>query len=80
MREILRVLKPGGALAIIAEVYQGGKTIAGKLAEKYIEISGMKLLTPDEHGALFFNGGFSDVQVNTYEVKGWICAVGRKPR
>jgi len=80
MREILRVLKPGGTLTIIAEVYKGGKTMAGKLAEKYVEISGMKLLTPDEHRALFDNAGFSDVQVNTNEAKGWICALGKKPQ
>jgi SAM-dependent methyltransferase len=80
MRKILRVLKPGGVLVIIAEVYKGGKTMAGRLAEKYVKVSGMKLLTPDEHRQLFENAGYSDVQVDTDEAKGWIWAIGKKPQ
>ena len=79
MREVLRVLKPGGALVVIAEVYKGANTVTAKLAEKYALVSGMKLLTADEHRELFMNAGFSDVQVITDPGKGWICAIGRKP-
>lgn len=79
MREVLRVLKPGGTLILIAEVYKGGKTMAGKLAEKYVPLTGMTLLSVDEHRELFAKTGYSDVQVIEERDKGWICSIGRKP-
>ena len=79
MREVLRVLKPGGELLIIAEVYKGANTITAKLAEKYAPMSGMKLLSADEHRELFANAGYSDVQVIVDSNKGWICGIGKKP-
>lgn len=79
MREILRVLKPGGTLIVIAEVYKGANTTVSKLAEKYAPISGMKLLSVDEHRELFENAGYSDIHVDVEGGKGWICGVARKP-
>jgi SAM-dependent methyltransferase len=79
MREVLRVLKPGGVLIIIAEVYKGANTVTAKLAEKYALLSGMKLLTANEHRELFANAGYSDVQIIEEPGKGWICGIGRKP-
>ncbi len=79
MREIFRVLKPGGKFIIIAEVYRGANTMASKLAEKYASRTGMTLLSVDEHRELFANGGYSDVQVIEKHGKGWICGIGRKP-
>jgi SAM-dependent methyltransferase len=79
MREVLRVLKPGGTLIIIAEVYKGAQTRTAKLAEKYLPLSGMKLLTVNEHRELLANAGYSDVQIIEESGKGWICAIGKKP-
>ena len=79
MREVLRVLKPGGTLIIIAEIYRGAQTRTAKLAEKYLPLSGMVLLTVDEHRELFANTGYSDIQVIYEPGKGWICGIGRKP-
>jgi len=79
MREVLRVLKPGGVLIIIAEVYKGANTVTAKLAEKYALLSGMKLLTANEHRELFANAGYSDVQIIEEPRKGWICGIGKKP-
>ena len=38
MREVFRVLKPGGTLIIIAEIYKGAQTATAKLAEKYLPL------------------------------------------
>jgi ubiquinone/menaquinone biosynthesis C-methylase UbiE len=79
MREVLRVLKPGGTLIIIAEIYKGAKTMTAKVAEKYLPLSGMRLLNVNEHRELFANAGYSDVQIMEESDKGWICGIGRKP-
>ena len=78
MQEVLRVLKPDGTFAIIAEIYRGAKTKTARLAEKYLPLSGMKLLTVSEHRDLFRNAGYTDVQVIDQSGKGWICARGKK--
>ena len=79
MREVFRVLKPGGKLIIIAEVYRGANAPSSKLAEKFASRAGLKLLSVDEHRELFTNAGYSDVQVIEKRDQGWICAMGRKP-
>jgi ubiquinone/menaquinone biosynthesis C-methylase UbiE len=79
MRETFRVLKPGGALILIAEVYKGASTRVSKLAEKYASRTGMTLLSVDEHRELFTNAGYSNVQIIEEREKGWVCSVGRKP-
>jgi ubiquinone/menaquinone biosynthesis C-methylase UbiE len=80
MREIFRVLKPGGHLAIIAEVYRGSNTMTSRLVEQYAARTGMALLTVEEHRQLFATAGYSDTQVNAEGSKGWICGIGTKPR
>ena len=78
-REVFRVLKPGGALILIAEAYKGAKTPAAQLAEKHFPLAGMTLLSVDEHRELFTTAGYSDVQVIEEPGKGWLCSIGRKP-
>lgn len=79
MRETFRVLKAGGKLIVIAEVYKGADTTVSKLAEKFAPQTGMKLLSVDEHRNLFAGAGYSDVQIMEERTKGWISSVGRKP-
>jgi ubiquinone/menaquinone biosynthesis C-methylase UbiE len=78
IREVFRVLKPGGTLIFIAEIYKGASTTAAKFAEKYASRAGMTLLTVDEHREHFTNAGYSNVQVIEERDKAWICALGRK--
>lgn len=79
MREVFRVVKPGGTLILIAEIYKGANTVASKLAEKYADRSPIILLSPDEHRDLLSNAGFSGIQIDAQPDKGWICAIGQKP-
>src|ERR1700719_2472483 len=79
-REIFRVLKRGGELSIVAEIYRGGKHLEGvrkAIFDKHLAAN-MNLLTPDEHRELFANADFSDIQIFEELDKGWICVTGKK--
>jgi len=78
LRELVRVLKPGGELAIIAEIYKGANTKSARLVEKYLPMTGLKLLSPDEHRDLLTDAGCSNVQVAVNSSKGWIFVSGER--
>ena len=79
MREVFRILKSGGRVVVVAEVYKGANTKVAKLVEKYASQTGLKLLDVDEHRNLLAQAGFSDIQVVTEPSKAWICGIGGKP-
>jgi ubiquinone/menaquinone biosynthesis C-methylase UbiE len=79
LREVLRVLKSGGRLIVIAEVYRGAESFTSRAAERYSQKTGMALLSVEEHRGLLKDAGYSDVQVITEPSKGWICCIGSKP-
>jgi SAM-dependent methyltransferase len=78
MREVLRVLKPGGKFIIMGEAYKGGKTekLYRRLAG-YLNMN--ELLSVHEHGELLSKAGYSDVEMFEESSKGWICGIGKKP-
>jgi SAM-dependent methyltransferase len=82
MQAVLRVLKPGGTLILIAEAYKGGKKdrVLGQFAEAMGRVGPYSHLSVDEHRELFGKAGFVEVQVSEEYEKGWICATGRKSR
>jgi len=77
MREILRVLKPGGTLIVIAESYRGGRF--DWLQGPVLKLLRSTPLTPEQNQQLSSAAGFTGVQVFTNPDKGWICVRGEKP-
>jgi SAM-dependent methyltransferase len=77
VKEIQRVLKPGGQVAIVAEVYRG-RTMDW-LYRPAMALLNTTYLTLDEHKELLVNAGYVDVDVIDERSKGWMCAIGRKP-
>jgi SAM-dependent methyltransferase len=77
MREILRVLKPGGTLVVIAEAYRKGsrESVLG-LAMKVL---GAASLSVSEQRELFANAGYADIVMFEEHRKGWLCVIGKKP-
>ena len=78
VREVMRVLKPGGQFAIIAETYRGRR-------HDWLFRPAMTLvlraayLTPEQHRQLLADAGYANVRVFEERAKGWISAIGVRP-
>lgn len=75
LKEIHRVIKPGGSAIVIAEAYSHGRFSA--LPRLVMTLLGSPLLTADEHREAFMRAGFSGVQVFEEPRRGWICVRGQ---
>ncbi len=77
MKEVLRVLKPGGRLLIVGETYKGGKY--EQRDRQFVEATHMANLSIHELGELVARAGYSDVETSEEYDRGWVCAIGTKP-
>ena len=77
MREVLRVLKPGGTLIVIAESYRNGAYNA--IQRPVMKVLKSINLSVDDQRELFSKAGYIDVRIIGEKKKGWICAIGKKP-
>ena len=77
MREIRRVIKPGGRLVVVAESYKGGRH--DWLLGTVMRLIGSHRLSVEDHRALFTAAGYEEVDLIEELGRGWLCAIGRKP-
>jgi ubiquinone/menaquinone biosynthesis C-methylase UbiE len=77
LHEVLRVLKPGGKLIIIAEIYTGAKY--DKVIQKLAGWFNLALMSGTEYRELISRAGYAGIQIFEHYDKGWICGIGEKP-
>jgi len=77
VREIVRVLKPGGTFVLIAETYRGGpfRLVYGIV----MPLLRAAFLSDPEHRDLLTQAGLTEVTTKHVSGKNWICAMGRRP-
>jgi hypothetical protein len=75
MREILRVLKPGGIFLVIAESYKKGST---NLLHRPMKLLRSANLGVEDQRALFSSAGYADVGIFEEHAKGWISGLGKR--
>lgn len=77
VREVLRVLKPGGTFVLIAETYRGGPFLL--LYGLVMPLLRAAFLSDTEHRDLLTQAGFTEVETKHLSGKNWIFATGRRP-
>ena len=76
LKEVARVVKPGGTFLLLAEIYERDDLPA----ETRAKIAGYQLTnpTPEEFKDFFRTAGFSDVQICFRDDEDWIAVLGRR--
>jgi SAM-dependent methyltransferase len=77
VREVRRVLKPGGSFVLIAETYRGGpfRLLYGIV----MPLLRAAYLSDEEHRNLLTQAGFAEVATEHLPGRNWIFATGRRP-
>lgn len=74
LKEIRRVLKPGGAVILINEAYRHDKF--EKRNAKWARLGDFTYHLPDEFRQFLTDAGYSSIQIDVLEDKNWITAMG----
>jgi SAM-dependent methyltransferase len=76
LQQVLRVLKPGGTLLLIAETYKRERF--GALLMIPMLLLRAHYLTLDQHRALLSEAGFSEIEIDCELRHGWMCGVAHR--
>ncbi|MBN2532050.1 MAG: class I SAM-dependent methyltransferase [Spirochaetales bacterium] len=76
LKEIKRVLKPGGTLLLINESYKDN--LFEKRNNKLISFLNMQIHTPDEYRDFLTKAGYDSIELHTIREKNWITAIALK--
>jgi len=76
LKEINRILKPGGTLLVVNEVYKDDRFETRNT--KWANLSDMRLHTPDEYKDLLTEVGYHAVEIDNIPQKNWITAIAKK--
>ena len=76
LKEIRRVLKPGGTVVLINEGYRYDKF--EKRNTKFATIGKFIFHPPEEFGKFLKDAGYFPIQIEVFESKNWIAAMGKK--
>ena len=88
LKEILRVLKPNGALCLINEAYKIeqdnkhsnlNKKHRNEI-EEWVRIGNILVYSPKEYHQFFKDAGYSEIKVYEEKNKVWITIKGKKPK
>ncbi|MDY6866216.1 MAG: class I SAM-dependent methyltransferase [Halobacteriota archaeon] len=76
LKEIYRVLKPRGCVALINECYIHEKF--EKRNANWAKLGNFEYHSPEEFREFLRNAGYSSIKIHTLEDKNWITAIGTK--
>jgi ubiquinone/menaquinone biosynthesis C-methylase UbiE len=78
LKEVRRVLKPGGSLILINECYRDERF--EKRNSNLARTGEFTYHSPDEYRNFLRDAGYSPIQIEVFESKNWITALGRNSK